>query len=156
MVRNRQALELDPNFVVAITGMGRAYLQMGDHKRAVEQLERGYEIAGEMPALLGAMAQTYALSGNNSGGRSVLQRMSEMAKQRFVPCTAFAIAHCGFGEITRALELLELGAERHEPSVCSIAAHPAYDILRGEPRFQAIVRNIGLDSNGSWQATVTA
>ncbi|MBI4909468.1 MAG: tetratricopeptide repeat protein [Acidobacteria bacterium] len=144
MAYQRQALDLDPNFVAAVTGLGRALLHKGDCRRALEMFERGYELAGDMPALLGAMAQAYAVAGDHSTARAILQRIAEISKERFVACTALALAHTGLGETEQALHWLELGAERHEPSICSIAVHPAYDSISQEPRFQALVRRIGL------------
>lgn len=144
LAANRRALELDPQFFKAVTTMGRIYIHMGQYARAVEMLERGRELGGDVPTLLGALAQAYALHGDTTGARALLARMTRDAQQHYVPCTSFAMAHLGLGERERALEWLELGTERREASVCALGVHPGYDPLRGEPRFQSLLRRMGL------------
>ena len=52
--------------------------------------------------------------------------------------------HLGLGENERALEWLEAGAERLQMSLSALKVHPVYDPLRHEPRFQALLRRLGL------------
>ena len=43
-----------------------------------------------------------------------------------------------------ALEWLENGCQKREGPMVALKVHPAYDDLRAEPRFQALLRRIGL------------
>ena len=144
LAANRRALELDPRFFKAVTTMGRIYTHMGEYQRAVEKLEQGRELMGDVPTLLGALAQAYARSGDLTRAHSLMARMTRDAQQHYVPCTSFAMAHIGLGERERALDWLELGTERREASVCALGVHPGYAPLRGEPRFQAMLDKMGL------------
>jgi hypothetical protein len=54
------------------------------------------------------------------------------------------LIHLGLGEKARALEWLEAGVLARDMGLCGLKVHPAYDELRGEPRFQAILRQIKL------------
>jgi hypothetical protein len=59
-----------------------------------------------------------------------------------VPSTCFALVHAGLGEHDAALGWLERGFELRELTMCVIKTHPAYDSLRQEPRFQALVEGM--------------
>ena len=141
--QSRRVLELDPQFYKAFTGMGRAYSLMGRYSEAIGLLEKGRLLAGDMPSILGALGQTYALAGREQGARRLLAQLQALSERRFIPSTCFAIVHLGLGEKSRALDWLELGCERHELTVTSINSHPLYDSLRNEPRFSALLQRIG-------------
>ena len=70
-----------------------------------------------------------------------------MSKSRYVAHTCFAIAHLGLGEHVLALDRLEKGLEQRDLPMCSINAHPLYDPLRAEPRFEALLRRMRFIGN---------
>jgi hypothetical protein len=55
-----------------------------------------------------------------------------------------AIIYSGLGEKERAVEQLETGFGRGELPLAAIGVHPAYDALRDESRFKALVKKIGV------------
>jgi hypothetical protein len=57
-----------------------------------------------------------------------------------------AFTWLGAGDTARALDAMERMAADHEPIVFLNAfSHPAYDLVRHEPRFAAVVRRYGVD-----------
>ena len=140
----RQMLELDCFFYKAFTAMGRAYTQKGMYEEAITMLQKGRSLSGDIPNILGALGQTYALASRPAEARRLFQELSELAKRRHVPSSCFALIHLGLGEKERALEWLEGGCQRRELPMVALKVHPAYDDLRGEPRFQALLGKIGL------------
>ena len=71
-------------------------------------------------------------------------RSRQLAKRRHVPATCFTLIHLGLGEKEPALDWLETGARGRETSLAGLKVHPAYDELRGESRFQALLRKLGM------------
>jgi len=152
-LRQLEALtQFDPTFYKAWTTQGRVYAQKGDYAKAIELYEKGLEMAGDMPSLLGALGQAYALAGQAERARGILGKLREMsaAGQRTggpgAPprASAFAIVHLGLGESEQALEWLERGVEQRQMAMSALKVHPVYNPLRGEPRFQALLERIGL------------
>jgi tetratricopeptide (TPR) repeat protein len=141
----RRVAELDPDFAKALTGMGRTYAQMGRHAEAIEMLRRGREVAGNLPSILGALGQTFALAGDVDAARGVLAELRALAATKYVPSTSFALVHAGLGENERALDWLERAAGLRELSLTVIKSHPAYDSLRQEPRFAALLTRLRFD-----------
>jgi TolB-like protein/Flp pilus assembly protein TadD len=130
----------DPSFYKGYTGLGRAYAMQGNYLDALRLLDKGRSMAGDMPNILAAMGQVYALGGEPARAREGLAKLARMAKTNYVPSTAFAIIHLGLGEHDRALDWLEKGVAVHDPPLTSLNVHPVYDPLRAHPRFQALLR----------------
>jgi serine/threonine-protein kinase len=141
----REMQELDPYFYKSYTSIGRAYIQKGMYDEAIALLHKGRSLAGEVPNILGALGQALALSGKRSEARQLLHQLQELSQHRHVACSSFALIHTGLGEKERALEILEAGCEQRQPVLVALNVHPAYDDLRGEPRFNAILKRIGFN-----------
>jgi serine/threonine-protein kinase len=107
-------------------------------------LEKGRSLAGDIPNILGAMGQIYALSGAQDRAREIIKRLEQKAQDSWVPSTVFAIVHIGLGEYERALDWLERGCRQHELPMSALMVHPVYDPVRAAPRFQAVLRELGM------------
>ena len=134
--------DIDPFFYKAYTGMGRIHIQAGNYERAIEHLEEGRRLGGELPTILAAVGQAHALLGDTGKARETLSQLHRMSQSGFVPYTAFAVLHLGLGEKEAALDALERGCERHDPSCAGLGVHPVYDPLRSEARFQGLVAKV--------------
>ncbi len=93
-------------------------------------LEKGRSLAGDVPNILGAMGQVYALGGETERARELLAQLEQKGQDAWVPSTVFAIVHLGLGEHDRALDWLERGCRQHELPMTSLKVHPVYDPLR--------------------------
>ena len=139
----RQTLDLDCFFYKAFTSMGRAYAQKGMYEEAISMLQKGRSLSGDMPNILGALGQTYALAGKGRQACDCLERLTAMAEDRHLSSSCFAILHLGLGNVEKSLEWLEHACDQRESQVGGLKVHPVYDPLRSEPRFQAILERIG-------------
>ena len=145
IVAYRELIQDDPGFYKGYTGLGRAYAMQGNYMDALRMLDKGRSMAGDIPNILAAMGQVYALGGAPDRAREMVAKMADAARTGYVPSTAFAVVHLGLGEFDRALDWLERGAEGHDPPLTSIKVHPVYDPLRGSARFQSLVRALNFD-----------
>ena len=134
--------EFDPTFYKAYTGLGRVYALQGKYTDALAMLEKGRALAGDVPNILGAMGEIFALSGDTASARRILAELTARALDSYVPSTCFARVHSGLGEVERALDWLEKGCEQRELPMAMLKVHPVYDPLRDEPRFQAVVERM--------------
>ncbi len=138
----RRVAELDPRFPKALTGMGRTYLQMGRIADGLAMLEKGRALGGEGPGVLGALGQALAWAGDTEAARDVLAKLRGQCDTQYVPCTTFALVHAALGERDAALDWLDRAADRRDLPLALINVHPAYDALRHEPRFAALVKRL--------------
>ena len=106
-------------------------------------LEKGRALAGDVPNILAAMGQVYALGGETGRAREILVQLEQIRAQSYVPSTSFAVVHLGLRETDRALDWLENGCRQHELPLTSIKVHPIYTPLRTHPRFRELLRRVG-------------
>ncbi len=140
-----RVIERDSTFHRARASLGRAYLQAGDYRSAIELLNEARELMGDIPSVLGALGQAYALCGRRDEARELLERLCADGNTRHVPWTPFAVIYIGLGDVPRALEYLSRAVELRQRSVTSLKVHPLYDAIRSEPDFQALLRQVRLD-----------
>jgi TolB-like protein/tetratricopeptide (TPR) repeat protein len=140
----REILKFEPNYYRAYTGMGRAYSLLGRHVEALAMLEKGRSMADEVPNILAAMGHVFGLSGDHASARGILAQLEARSREVYIPCTCFAIVHLGLGEHEQALDWLEKACAQREMTLITLKMHPIYEALRNEPRFQAVLRRLGL------------
>jgi len=107
-------------------------------------LKWGRSLAGDIPSILAALGQTYAITGRPAEAHRILEELSELATRRHVHSICSALVHIGLGETERALDLLEAACANRELAMAGLKVHPAYDAIRSEPRFRAILQRVGL------------
>ena len=92
----------------------------------------------------GLVGHAYAVSGLTAEARKALAELKELSKRRYVAPVEIAFLHAGLGENTQALDWLEKAWEDRSFRLTWIKVWPQFDHLRGEPRFQALIRRMGL------------
>jgi tetratricopeptide (TPR) repeat protein len=123
--------------------LGRVLSLMGDFEESIAMFRRARTIGGDLPSLVSAMGQTLAVAGHMDEARVCLERLHEIARGKAVHSISFGILHLGLGERGEALTWCERGCDRREVAALGFHAHPLYDPVRSEPRFQALLRRIG-------------
>jgi serine/threonine protein kinase/tetratricopeptide (TPR) repeat protein len=137
----RKTLELDPNFFVAHTSLGGALVQKSMNEEGIAELEKAVAIfPGNFS--LAYLGSGYAVAGRRPEAQKVLDRLNEIAKEKYVPAFHRAIVYAGLGEKDKAFEWLEKGYE--ERFIVSMKVDPVYDPLRSDPRFADLLRRMNL------------
>lgn len=135
------ALRMDPQFELALTFLGRAYLRKGEPERALEQFgRRRFPMKGDLADLV----EAHARAGRVDLARDQLQAMQRTAKTRHISAYEFATAYEGLGEHEAALDWLERAFEEHAQAMSHLPTDPAFDALHGNPRFVELVQRLGL------------
>jgi hypothetical protein len=76
--------------------------------------------------------------------RGILELTKEDLKNKEGVEVRLAEAYAKLGENGRAMELLERAYEEHSCWIPFLRAHPHLDALHSDPRFQKLLRRIGL------------
>jgi hypothetical protein len=93
---------------------------------------------------LSVRGHVYAVTGKRSEARMVLDELKQLSTQEYVPATSMALIYAGLGEKDQAFAWLDKGYEERAFQMQSIKLEPRWDNLRSDPRFQDLLRRIGL------------
>ena len=74
----------------------------------------------------------------------ILDDLTKLAKQKYVAPHFFAGIHIGLRENDRAVSYLEKSYEEHSHWLIYLHIDPSMDDLRDDPRFQNLLRRVGL------------
>lgn len=135
----KKTLELDPNFELARSNLGIAYEQKGMYEEAIAEYQK-------MPSRgLAPIGRIYALSGKRREAQKVLVELKEQSKKTYVSPVSMAVIHVGLGENEQAIAWLERALDEGDADrLYFLAVHPTWDGLRPEPKFQDLLRRMGL------------
>ncbi|MCO6509378.1 MAG: protein kinase [Aridibacter famidurans] len=139
-----RTLELDPVYPAAHRLLSLAYQAVGRFEEAIEANERWGELTGNETECKVALAQLFAASGNEDRAKELLDEIEGSGKELANLFRGLALARTALGENDKAFELLESGLERKEEALLSLKVDPKADGLREDPRFDEILRAMGV------------
>jgi tetratricopeptide (TPR) repeat protein len=143
--QEQKVLEADPNFALGHTFLSMAYAVKGMHAQAIGEAEKAIARAGERPILLGLLGHTLAFAGRKDDALNILERLTARSRQSYVAPLSMALIYAGLGQKDKALELLTKGYAEHDPwLVLFLRNYHQLDDLRPDPRFQALLKRMGL------------
>jgi TolB-like protein/DNA-binding winged helix-turn-helix (wHTH) protein/Tfp pilus assembly protein PilF len=140
----QSTLELDPNYAFAHSTLGVSYIYKSMFAEAIASLEKA-AVLSKSPLFVGRLASAYAMSGNTVQARKLLRELMDLQKQRYVSPAAIAQLYIGLGEKDRAFEWLEKAYQERSNFMANLGVSPVVDPLRSDPRFQDLLRRIGLE-----------
>ena len=140
----RRAIDLDPNFARAHWYLGLLYEQKGMYREAIAEMQEGLGLSAGEPSTLGSLGHAYAISGNRAPAQKTLAELRELSTARYVAAHDIAVVHAGLGAKRQSLDWLEKGLEDRSFWMLYLKVDPRFDGLRGEPRFQNLIRRMGL------------
>ncbi len=140
----RRTVELDPNYPVTYWILGLSLRSLGQYERAIAEGEKGVRLSGGSPLMSAALAQTLAAVGRQESAIQILDDLQKLAATKYVAPYFFAGIFTGLGETDRAIEYLEKCAEERSHWLLYLHIDPSMDGLRSNPRFQDLLRRVGL------------
>jgi TolB-like protein/Tfp pilus assembly protein PilF len=140
----QRAFEIDPNFWLAHMFASSAYIEKGMFAEAVEEARKGKELSGV--STLPASYAAYALAkwGKRAEARAALDKLLKSSTERYVTPYHIALVYNGLDERDKTLEWLEKGYEQRDPKMTFLKVEPKWNNLRSDPRFQDLMRRVGL------------
>jgi TolB-like protein/DNA-binding winged helix-turn-helix (wHTH) protein/Flp pilus assembly protein TadD len=140
--QSRKTIEMDPNFALAHNQLGQAYLQKNMNEEAIAELQKAVQLSGGSPTCIANLARAYAASGKRSEAIRLLTEVKNHSGPTYSDGSEIAVIYTALADSDQAMIWLQKGyEERFNPSVL---LRPGFDPLRSDPRFQELVRQIGL------------
>jgi serine/threonine-protein kinase len=100
-------------------------------------------------AVKGFLGYAYAAAGQRADAQKVLDQLNTRSTREYVSPFAVAQIYLGLGDRDRALESLQKAYKAHSPWILTVIVSKEFDSVRGDPRFAALVRKLGLHERSS-------
>jgi Flp pilus assembly protein TadD len=136
----RKTLELDPTFVAARAHLAALLARLGRYDEAIAEAQK---LRGKS-----ALGRVYAIAGRAEEARTIAQELESQAKPASL-ASALPYIYAILGDRDRAFYWLEEAYLARVSELVFISHVPDCDGLREDPRFEDLLRRIGLPGGSS-------
>jgi eukaryotic-like serine/threonine-protein kinase len=138
----KKTLEMDQNYGYAHTYLGYTYSAMKQYNEAVAEYETSNRLNGDSTSLQCFLGYALSKAGRRNEAEVILKKL-ETTKE-YVSPAELAVLYLGLDQKEQALSALERAYAAHDLQMRFLGVDPAFDPLRSEPRFQELIRKVGL------------
>ena len=140
----QKGLDLHANDSSLQYQLGWAYVYSGVYDKGIEAIRESQAVDGLDPSLSPDLAYIDAILGKKNEARQILNRLLELARKYPVSPGLIALVYAGLDERDKALAWLEKAHAQHSSMMVWLKVDPRLDRIRAEPRFQGLMRHVGL------------
>jgi serine/threonine protein kinase/Tfp pilus assembly protein PilF len=136
----KKVLHDHPDFGTARWGLGLAYEQKGVNDQALTELKKAAERRG--PNGLASLGHFYGVRGQRKEAEEILAELRKRAGPERVSRYQLALVQIGLGDNDGAMEGLQQAYMEHATLLSYLKMDPRFDPLRGDQRFQDLLRRM--------------
>ena len=138
----KQYMDLNPGHGQPHIMLGFMYEGKGMYEQAINEFQKGISIIGETTSNQIYLGYALAMSGKKKEARALFEKLKK--SKEYVSPSELAYLDIGLGDKEGAIIRLEKAYAAHDPQLQHLKIDPHYDGLRSDPRFQDLVRRVGL------------
>ena len=140
-----QAAEVDSTHWLIATCRGLGRLLEGRLPEAIAEFEVAAAVSAGSSLSVMDLGVAYALAGRKEDAAGAIADLNERAdRQGYSVSGKVAVIHTALGETEQAFEWLERAYVERDPIMLFLTTGSAFDGLRADPRFEDLVRRVGL------------
>lgn len=144
-----QALELDPDFINALSSLGMAYYLQSRVDDSFRELQKAIEVSGRDQWPVGSIGAVHAATGDRKQAEEILVELEGRAQNEYIAATWIAGIYALLDETDKAIQWVEKACEERDPFIALFHTgvapmNWAFKSLEAEPRFQDMLRRFGL------------
>ena len=140
-----RTVDLDPGFALAYQYMGYVYIQKNQKVESINALQKAVQLSPENTPFVADLGWAYALAGRKDEANEILTKLLALSKEQYVPPYHIAAIYLGLQQQDEALRWLEKAYADRSDQLTYIRMEPRWDPLRKDPRFQNLIRRVGLE-----------
>jgi tetratricopeptide (TPR) repeat protein len=138
------SLELAPNDYRVLRHLGNQFCQSGDFEAGLQKLNQAASVPHDKERLLSDLGYCHALAGDSEKAEEYLRKIEASESDQYVDPTHKALVYVALGRTDRALELLRRGYDIQAALLVEVPTDPRYAPLHDDPRYEDLLRGIGL------------
>jgi DNA-binding winged helix-turn-helix (wHTH) protein/Tfp pilus assembly protein PilF len=144
----RAALELEPNFWIALLSLAKVYvapLMSPRYEEAITKLTKARKLSGGSAQPLSMLGYTFAVMGNRERALEILDELKTLSADHYVPPYNFALVYNGLHDDDNMFAWLERAYEARDVLLAAfIKADPVWSRLHNEERFKNLLTQMKL------------
>jgi TolB-like protein/Tfp pilus assembly protein PilF len=140
-----RVIAMDQDNYQAYWYLGPIYAASGRFAEAVESSEKAAALS-RTPGALGVLGMCYGFAGRTAKANKILDELLELNRRRYVTPAALATVYVGLGNKDQAFFWLEKAYQERSNYMAYLKVFPFVDSLRSDPRFDDLLRRMGLAS----------
>ncbi len=140
-----KALEMNPRDPLSHLFLGRVYEAKGLSEKAITEYEATGPLKEWVPTIA-AVGYVYGILGRRPEALKALADLETLSKKEYVTAYAVALVHTALGDKDKAFAWLDKAVEERTHWLVWIRRDRRWKPLYGDPRFEEIVRRVGLPS----------
>ena len=141
---NTKSLEMDPNFLPAHLALASEYEAEGKQEEAQREVNAALQLSHEGTAALVGLGRFYAHWGMTAEAQKVIQKLRERSAREFVSPFEISEIYASLSEKDHAMYWLEKSYAQRESRLPFLKVDARFDPVRGDARFQNLLRRVGL------------
>ena len=115
-------------------------------KRMYDEAIQQFQKLGSQPHALGHMGNAYARMRQEAEARKMISELQKQVQNTGIGRYEIALVYAGLGEKDEAFAWLEKSFAARDKGLTYLKIDPCLDPLRSDPRFQDLVKRVGLPS----------
>jgi TolB-like protein/DNA-binding winged helix-turn-helix (wHTH) protein/Flp pilus assembly protein TadD len=139
-----RTINLEPRYVPAYLYLGEVYEQKKMYAQAIETFQKGIAQSERHPSLIAALGHSYAMAGQRDKAQQLIAELRSMSKGRYISPYLFAVVYAGLGDKDQSFAWLEKALQNRSSALIWLKVEPVFDNLHDDPRFNTLLRRIGL------------
>lgn len=151
-----RAIEMNPNSEENYRVLGLVLALDNNLAEATRVLAEAVTMPGAGTYTEATLGFVHARAGRMEEARKTLAALEEHAKHEYVSPVSFATLMLGIGDVERALDWAERSLADRRGWLVYLAVNPLMDPMRGHPRFESLVRQMGLGPDSRSSLSITA
>ncbi len=140
----QKGLDLHVNNTSLMYQLGWADVYSGAYDKGIDAIQKSQAADGLDPSVSPDLAYINAILGKKDEARKTLNILLELARKYPVSPGYIALVCAGLDEREQALSWLEKAFAQHSSMMVWLKVDPRLDRIRAEPRFQVLMRRVGL------------
>jgi len=141
----QKVMESDPEFPRSYWYQSYNFTFKKMWAEAISTAQQFVELTAGSVIALSTLGYALGSAGIKDEAFKILEQLDGLSKDHWSGSLWRAFVWMGLGEKNRALENLEKAYLEREPTMACLKVWPAFDSLRSEPRFQALLKKMNLD-----------
>jgi TolB-like protein/Tfp pilus assembly protein PilF len=142
LTQMQQSAELGADPIELLFPLGDIYVEKGLYDQGIQEFQK----LGDAPHALGHIGNAYARQGRLAEARALLPRLTEHIDKTGIGRYEIALVYAGLKENDNAFAWLEKAYQSHDKGLTYLKIDPCLDPLRSDPRFQDLVKRVGIPS----------